>query len=332
MSIHTKQPDNTKSARAIFVVPPEVQLLDLAGPAHIFYEAAKYGAPIKSYFVSLDSKVSANRSSSGLEFHYLQDFASFQLTSNDLVFVPGLDTKLILDAEFLSACAPFHEWLRQQYGNGAAICSVCTGAFVLAEAGILDDKECTTHWNFLDRFQQRFPRALLQKNRLFVDAGTIYSSAGVASGIDLALYLLEKKMGSSFAALIAREVVVFLRRTDTDPQLSVFLEYRNHIDDSVHSVQNLMAQYLDEKLTIGALADQVNMSPRNLTRQFRKATGITMGRYLDKLRVERAIKLIAEGHKISVVAAECGLNSPNQLRNLLKKYRGILPRDLRNLS
>jgi transcriptional regulator GlxA family with amidase domain len=321
-----------KTAKALFVVPVDVQLLDITGPAHIYHEAEKYGAPIQSYFVSQDSKASSSRSSSGLEFSNLKDFASFELTSEDLIFVPGLDPKRLFDAEFLSACRPFHAWLQQQHANGASICSVCTGAFVLAEAGLFDNTECTTHWNFLDRFQDRFPKALLQKNRLFVDAGSLYSSAGVASGIDLALYLLEKRMGSSFAALIAREVVVYLRRTDSDPQLSVFLEYRNHIDDDIHTVQNLMAQSLHEKLTIEGLADQVNMSPRNLTRLFKKATYITIGQYLDKLRVERAVKILAQGHKISVAASECGLKSPNQLRNLLKKYRGILPGDLQNMS
>jgi transcriptional regulator GlxA family with amidase domain len=99
------------------------------------------------------------------------------------VFVPGLESSLLMDDDFLASSRAFQYWLKKQHDIGVKICSVCTGAFLLAEAGLLDNREYTTHWKFIDRFQNRFPKALLQKNRLFVKAGNIYTSAGVSSGI-----------------------------------------------------------------------------------------------------------------------------------------------------
>jgi transcriptional regulator GlxA family with amidase domain len=206
----------------------------------------------------------------------------------------------------------FYKWLIQQYGNGAKICSVCTGAYLLAQSGLLDGKKCTTHWKYLDDFRARFPKVGLITDRLFVEDQRIYTSAGVSSGIDLALYLLEVTFGPIFATKIAKEVVVYLRRTEEDPQLSVFLQFRNHLEQRVHLVQDNLAQHLDKKLTIEELAEEVNMSPRNLTRIFKKTTGITIGDYLDKLRMETA-------------SQACGLQSANQLRSLFKKYQNNLP-------
>ncbi|MEQ9439141.1 MAG: DJ-1/PfpI family protein [Cyclobacteriaceae bacterium] len=316
----------TDISTILFLAPPRVHLLDLGGPAHIFYEAVEYGAPFTSHFITLGP--SNLSSSSGLQFAALEAYADFELAAHDLIFIPGLAADLLLDPDFLTSLQPFSVWLRRQQANGAWICSVCTGAFLLAEAGLLDQRECTTHWKFAERFQQRYPQALFQKNRLFVDAGTVFSSAGVASGIDLALYLVEKKMGSRFASRLAREVVVYLRRAESDPQLSIFLQYRNHIDDTVHQVQDLLAQSLSQKPSIETLAEAVHVSPRTLTRVFKKATHITIGEYTDKLRVERAVKLLGDGHKVVTAAAECGLSSANQLRSLLRKYRGILPHEV----
>ena len=131
---------------------------------------------------------------------------------------------------------------------------------------------------------------------------------------------------------LAKEVVVFLRRTEADPQLSIFLQYRNHLDERIHQVQDLLAQSLDKKPSLEAVAEQVYMSSRNLTRLFKQTTGITIGAYLDKLRVERALQLFAEGQKVDAVTAACGLQSPNRLRQLLKKYQGVLPGDVQTMA
>jgi transcriptional regulator GlxA family with amidase domain len=153
----------------------------------------------------------------------------------------------------------------------------------------------------------------------FVKAGDIYTSAGVSSGIDLSLFILEELFGSGFAAKIAKEIVVYIRRTETDPQVSAFMQFRNHLDQRIHTVQDLLSQSLGQKLSIAELADAVFMSPRNLTRLFRKTTGISIGDYLNKLRTERSVQMIADGYTMQAAAQSCGLKSTNQLRAIIKK-------------
>lgn len=312
--------------RAFFLVPPEVQLLDIAGPAHLFYEAKEYGASLETHFLSMENNL-VQLSSAGLSLGNLKPFTEHSLGPHDLLFIPGLESHLIYDKDFIEKQSIFFGWLRDQHKNMAKICSVCTGAYILALAGLLDDKECTTHWKYLEDFGNRFPKVHLLSDRLITHDGNLYSSAGVSSGIDLALYLLEELFGAVFASKIAKEVVIYLRRTENDPQLSVFLQYRNHIDTRVHQVQDLMAQNLEQKNNIEDLAKAVHMSPRNLTRLFKKTTGTTIGEYLDRLRVERAIQLLTAGSKVEAAATACGLQSSNQLRSLLKKHTTSLPSD-----
>ncbi|WP_421764332.1 GlxA family transcriptional regulator [Ekhidna sp.] len=312
--------------RVYFVVPPSVHLLDISGPIHVFYEAAEYGSNLELIFLTIDGNDSIN-SSAGIGLNKLESFKNHTLKENDIVFIPGLDTRLIFDEIFKDSLKPFFDWLQIQKDNHAKICSVCTGAYLTAFAGVLENVECTTHWKYTDDFKKRFPEATLHEDRLFVKDGNIYSSAGISSGIDLALFIIEELYGPFFATKIAKEIVIFLRRTEDDPQLSVFLQYRNHIENRIHKIQDHLAQHLDIKQKIEDLADLVFMSPRNLTRLFKKTTGITIGEYHDKLRIERAIQLLANGEKVDVVSDLCGLSS-NQLRSLLKKHSGILPSNL----
>ncbi len=312
--------------RVFFIIPPEVHLLDVSGPIHVFYEARDEGALVELKFLSLDATADKT-SSAGLTLANLEPYADYELSDTDILFIPGLDAKLIFDTPFHQGNHAFYQWLSVQHDKGVKICSVCTGAYLLAYAGLLNDKECTTHWKYLDDFQQRFPKVKLHNDRLFVKDTNLYSSAGVSSGIDLALYLLEELHGPIFATKIAKEIVIYLRRAEDDPQLSVFLQYRNHIENRVHQVQDYLAQHLDQKQKIEDLAELVSMSPRNLTRLFKKTTGITIGAYHDKLKIERALQLLADGQKVDAVSLACGLSS-NQLRHLLKKYKALLPSDL----
>jgi transcriptional regulator GlxA family with amidase domain len=306
--------------QAVFIVPPQVHLLDISGPAHIFYEAACYGAPVKLAFSTISSEQTESVSSSTLSFHQLTPYDQLELKSGDLIFVPGMDFSLLTDPDFLNDSGPFQCWMKTQHRNGVMICSVCTGAFLLAASGLLDDRNCTTHWKYIERFKQLYPKARLQINRLFVQDDRIYTSAGVSSGIDLALYVTEQLWGAHFAAKIAKEVVIYFRRTLNDPQLSIFTEYRNHLDDRIHKVQDILSQSLDHNFSIEELAEKVNMSTRSLTRAFKKTTQITIGEYVDKLRTERAGQLISEGHTLQATALHCGFKSVNSLRQLLNNH------------
>jgi len=307
--------------RAIFIIPPEVHLLDITGPAQIFHEAASNGAPVQLIFSTILTGKTEAVSSCLLSFNQLTPYDQLELDRDDLVFVPGLDFSLLSDNTFLDASRPFQYWLNAQHKKGVIVCSVCTGAFLLAASGLLDERACTTHWEFTDRLQQLYPKIKLQTNRLFVQEDRIYTSAGITSGIDLALYLVEQLWGAYFAAQIAKEAVIYFRRSLEDPQLSVFTQYRNHLDHRIHRVQDLLAQAIDHKYSIEELADNVNMSPRNLTRLFKKTTQITIGAYMDRLRAEHAEKLLAGGHTLQAAALHCGLKSTNQLRHLLDGYR-----------
>ena len=309
--------------KVVFIVPPNVHLLDLSGPAHVFYEALEMGAPLELKFASLNGCAEV-KSNAGLNFFKLVPFREFDLSASDLIFVPGLDFSLLADSAFISGNTHFFDWLKKQHAKGVTICSVCTGAFLLAEAGILNGKRCTTHWRYLARFRAKYPGVELLDNRLFVVEQKLYSSAGVSSGIDLALFILEKEFGSKLAADVARETVVYFRRNESDPQLSIYLQYRNHIQEQIHKVQDLVLNNLADGLKVAELAEKVHMSPRNLTRLFKKSTGLTIGKYQGLLRSEHASSLLGKGQKVEAVARACGLRR-SQLRELLKKEN---PHDL----
>jgi transcriptional regulator GlxA family with amidase domain len=304
---------------AVFMFPPQVHLLDITGPAHVFYEALSYGADVKLNFSSIFKDESDGQSSCKLYFAALVPFDQLELERGDLIFVPGLDSSLLLDSGFLNKSHPFQNWLTVQYERGVIVCSVCTGAFLLANSGLLNERSCTTHWKYAEIFKQRYPKVNLLTNRLFVESEQIFTSAGVSSGIDLALHLVEKLWGGYFAAQIAKEIVIYFRRTMDDPQLNIFTQYRNHLEHRIHQVQDKLTHTLDHKNSLEEISEEIGMSSRNLTRLFKQATGVTVGQYLNGLRRARASQLIKEGHTRQAVADQCGLKSVNQLRSLLKE-------------
>lgn len=309
----------------VFALPPRVHLLDFGGPAQVYYEALDEGAPLTLKYISVHKNRLQAASSCGVDFTDLTNFESLSLKTGDIIFIPGLEFTLIQDNKFMLSIKAFLAWVHRQYNNGVTICSICTGAFLLAEAGLLDGKECTTHWKYITKFQLQYKKINVISNRLFVEGDNIFTSAGVASGIDLALYMLETKYGSRFASKIAREIVIYMRRGANDPQLSIFLQYRNHLNDRVHTVQEWMIHNFHKKITTEALAEKSNTSARHLTRLFKETTGITIGQYLEKLRIDHAIHLLQEKNKVQMIANQCGLESANQLRQLFKKYLGITP-------
>lgn len=304
--------------KILFVVPPKVHLLDINGPAHIFYEAREYGADLDLHFINLtgDDRVT---SSAGLKFYGLEPYQSLELGPEDFIIVPGLYFPLLADKTFIDACQPFFEWLRKQNILNVNIGSVCTGTFLLAESGILKNKSCTTHWKRIKAFRKRYPAIDVQENRLFVVDKNIYTSAGISSGIDLALFILEEIYGTKLAVDVAKEAVIYFRRGQLDPQLSVFLQYRNHLEERVHLAQGYIQQNLGTQFNLTDVADNVNMSVRNLTRLFKKTTGITIRDYRERLRLEKAQKLLSEKVKIDLVAMECGFKSVSQLLSIIGK-------------
>jgi len=248
-----------------FYIPKQVTLLDLSGVVEVFQEAIGLGFQYELQFISSTSSVD---SSSGLELAALTHFSKTKPKENDLVFISGTSTQQIdLNAEDDS----FFEWLQEVNENKTTICSICSGAFFLAKAGLLNHKECTTHWKLVDKLKKDFPLAQTQKNILFTQSGTIYTSAGIITGIDLALHIIEQRHGKETAATIAKELVVYKRRNGNDEQESIYLQNRNHRNEKIHIIQDWIISNLEKTSTIDFLADLVHIGPRNLTRIFKNA-------------------------------------------------------------
>lgn len=311
--------------RVIFFITKEVHILDLAGAAQAFYEAGYYGHPYDIIYVS-DSP--GQISSSKLQLAGLKKYSAVKVRPSDIIVVAGFDLRQLPSTKKNK----IHAWLQQAAQMQVTVCSVCTGSFALAEAGLLENKECTTHWKYTDRLQKEYPSLKVLTNRLFVKSGNIYTSAGVTTGIDMALFVLEERHGPAFVYQVARELVVYIRRDGDESQESIYLQYRRHINEDIHTVQDWMIRNLQKKITVEQLAALVYTSPRNLTRLFKTTTGITIGQYLEKLRVEKAIHLLQQRDKIGSITQQCGLQSANQLRHIVKKHTGSLPSQLKALS
>jgi transcriptional regulator GlxA family with amidase domain len=300
--------------RVIFFIASQTHILDLAGPVQVFYESAEYGHPYEIIYLSDQPEKAC---SSGLMIGQLQHINDVHIRQDDIIFIPGF--QLQADNQAL------RDWLIHIAHAGATLCSVCTGSFALAAAGILDGHGCTTHWKYTQRLQEEYPETKVFTNRLFVKSGNIYTSAGITTGIDLALFIIEERHGPAFAWQLAAELVVYIRRDGDDSQQSVYLRYRRHINNHIHQVQDYIIHHLDQKLSLDVLAALVHTGSRNLTRMFKAATGITIGQYIDSLRVEKAVNLLKEKNKVAIVAQQCGFKSVVQLRTMVKKYTGELP-------
>ena len=313
----------TKST-VYFYIPKQISLLDLSGVVEVFQEATHLGFDYELKFVSSQTSMKSN---SGLELSSLIPFTKTAPQKEDIIIISGFSTQQI---DKLSEDDLFFNWLHNANEKQTTICSICTGAFLLAKSGILDHKECTTHWKLIEKFRKDFPLLKPQKNTLFTKSENIYTSAGIVTGIDLALFLIEERHGKENATKIAKELVVYKRRNGTDEQESVYLQNRNHRDEKIHTIQDWIIYNLEKTSTIDFLADLVYVSPRNLTRIFKKETGITIAEYRTKLRIEKAKSLLANSdYKIEHIAHLCGYKTSKQLRMVLHEQGDALPAALK---
>lgn len=311
----------TSARRVLFLLPPGVHLLDLGGPAQVFYTAARLGAPYTLEFCAASPEV---KSAQGLTFSGLTTFP--EILPNDLVMVPGFAPEtppLELDSLWHSGALV---WLRDGLEAGIPVASVCSGAFILGEAGLLDGRRCTTHWNHTAVLQKRYPAAKVLETALFAHDGGVTTSAGIASGIDMALSLIERDRGPLFTARVARELVVYLRRSGTQSQSSIYLEYRTHLHPGVHRVQDWLIEHATEKVTLADLAAVANLSTRSLSRAFKDATGLTPLQYQQRLRLEHAATLM-HNPKLTLdeVARRCGFEDARHFRRLWQAQFGASP-------
>lgn len=302
--------------RVLFLILPGVELLDFAGPLQTLHEAAALGCPYEIHACSPRPEADTDQGPVLARLEPLPDPAA-----GDLVFVPGSPAfhRTRPDPAVLA-------WLRKADRAGARICSICTGAFLLGEAGLLDGRECTTHWAYVDVLQTRFPRARVLGSRLFVTSGRVTTSAGIVAGVDMTLDLLDQAHGPRMAARVARELVVYIRRDGGHSQRSVYLDYRDHLHQGIHELQDWLAEHPGEDRPLAQLAPLAGMSVRNLTRQFRTATGISLTEYITRLKLERARHLMRDpGLTLEAVADQSGLGEARRLRRLWRQAFGEAP-------
>ncbi|GAA0285838.1 GlxA family transcriptional regulator [Streptomyces polychromogenes] len=221
-------------------------------------------------------------------------------------------------------------WLKQNAADVERIVSVCTGAFLLAEAGLLAGKRATTHWSSAEELAQRHPDVAVEPDSIFIRDGEVYTSAGVTAGIDLALALVEEDVGRDAALAIARHMVVFLRRAGGQAQFSTQLQGQFAQRQELRDLQQWIAEHPDADLSVDALARRANLSARQFTRAFAEETGVTPGRYVANTRLETARRLLEDTDDDVVhVAAASGYATAEAMRRAFQRTLGTSPTDYR---
>ncbi|RPE46916.1 AraC family transcriptional regulator with amidase-like domain [Streptomyces sp. Ag109_O5-1] len=293
-----------------FLLVPGLHLLDLAGPAQVFSTASDFGHP---YTLSYIAEQPLVPTAQGLPLVARLDWP--ELGPEDLIVVPGWRAFTLADSPAVGAAGL--RSLHDHHARGGTVASVCAGAEVLGRAGLLDGRRCTTHHDVQDELARRYPRATVVRDVLYTADDRVVTSAGIASGIDLALHLIATRHGSAVAAQVARDMVVYARRNGHESQASAMLRYRSHLDDTVHHAQDLLDARFDRPMPLSALAATVGVSERTLTRLFTRATGgLTPLRYQQTLRLERAEHLISHGTTVDAAARAVGFGDARMLRRL----------------
>jgi transcriptional regulator GlxA family with amidase domain len=320
-------PIRNDAARVIDVLAfPAVQLLDVTGPVQVFATANDFievAGGARPYEVRVVAQGGENvTASSGVTL------AAAPLTK------PGevLHTLLVAGGEGVDAAIEnplLVEWVRQRAAQARRVASVCTGAFMLAAAGLLDGRRAATHWKYAAKLAQRFPAVHVEPDPIFVCDGSIWTSPGVTAGIDLALALVEEDLGRSMALAVARYLVVFLKRPGGQAQFSAALALQA-ADDKFGALHDWINQHLAGDLSLSVLADQAGMSERSFSRHYAEATGQTPARAIERLRVEAAQRLLSETRvPVKRIAQRCGFGSEETMRRSFQRLIDVTPQDYR---
>jgi transcriptional regulator GlxA family with amidase domain len=315
-------------ANIVFLLFPNTHLLDLSGPAQVFYEANEQGKQLfRLHFASLNKGLVTKQ---GLQFANLTYMEDLQLRKGDLVCVPGIDFRHFCEGGLDDAIHHTKKWMREQYRKGISIGSICSGALVLAEMGFLNGVKCTTHWKCLPYAKEHYPKAHFAEDALYVFDKGIFTSAGMTAGIDMALALVERWSNPLLAAKVAREMVINIRRVETKSQQNTFLDFKNHFNADVYRAQEILADRLDASYTIAHLAKELNMSDRQLARLFKSHTKQTIQAYRENQRLEHGQQLLFNTElSIKEIAFQCGYESTRQFTRLWKNRRERTPLESR---
>jgi transcriptional regulator GlxA family with amidase domain len=252
-----------------------------------------------------------------------------KVRKTDLVIIPAFDGDVLSQMQGNRACIP---WVRRMHDTGADIASICTGAFVLAETGLLDGKRATTHWAAQDLFRQRYPRVRMAAEQIVVDNGRICTSGGATSFLTLTAYLVEKYCGPETSRVVAK---IFLIDVNKGPQTAyaMFSTQKNHSDSAILEAQALIERPQAPMLSVSELATAVAMSRRNFIRRFKSATGNTPVEYIQRVRVESAKHALEAGDEpVDAIASRTGYEDAGSFRKIFKRFTGVSPIEYRRRS
>ncbi|KOV61931.1 GlxA family transcriptional regulator [Streptomyces sp. MMG1121] len=304
----------------LFVLFDGVQSLDVTGPLEVFAGAENHTpGTYRIHTASLDG--GPVRTSSGLTL--VPDEALPAAPDPHTLLVPGGQGTRAPDPRLI-------EWLRAHGPRARRLLSVCTGAALLAAAGLLDGRRATTHWAYCDKLARDHPAVTVEPEPIYVRDGDVATSAGVTSGIDLALALVEEDLDRDVALDVARHLVVFLRRPGNQAQFSAQLAAQTAQRAPLREVQRWIAEHPAGDLTVESLADRARLSPRHFARAFREETGVTPGRYVDRVRLEHARRLLEDtADGIEEVSRASGYGTPEAMRRAFLRALGAAPAEYR---
>ena len=309
--------------RVVFVCFEDFEALDVTGPWEVFSIAGQEAA--RKYDLVLASPDGRPLpSSGGLQF----------VPRHSLNACPEpIDTLVVAGGPGVDAAAnhePLIAWLKQCAPRARRVCAVCTGAFLLARAGLLDGRRATTHWERCAALRRCYPMVDVDPDPIFVRDGNVYTSAGVTAGIDLALALVEEDLGSGAALGVARTLVLFVRRPGGQAQFSTGLAGQEAEQSGIRALQGWIADHLDQDLSVATLAARVHMSQRNFARVFSRSVGVSPGAYVQALRLERARMLLETTDlRLNEVARRCGFRSVDALRRAFAEKLRVSPTEYR---
>ncbi len=306
----------------LFALLPQTVLLDVAGPAEAFRIANNF-AP-GSYSLRFVSGTRRIESGIGLQLSALRPLPR-KVPDGSLIVITGVIGRAL---DLTSAAVErMAEWLRESMQNETVtLVCVCAGSVVAGKAGVLKGLECTTHFAHLDELQRVEPTAQVHGNRIFVEEGRVFTSAGVTAGIDLALHVIGKQLGHRVAASVARDLVVYMRRSGGDPALSPWVMHRNHIHPVVHRVQDAVSRNPAANWPATRLADVAHTSARNLARLFAQHAQCSPLDYVQRLRVGLARELLTQSElPLERVAEMAGFNSAHQFRRVWRRWESVAP-------
>ena len=316
---------STDTIDVLFVVPPRTLLLDVAGPAEAFRlsnQHAKRGGGVPRFRLRFAGPDATCESSVGLRVAGLEPLPS-ALPAPTWVVLVGQPSEVLAKPD--AATRATAHWLAHTLAPLLAgepqhrLVTVCAGSLLAARAGLIGTRRCTTHHEVLDRLRDAAPAAQIVDNRVFVLDGTLASSAGVTAGIDLALHLIALTCGERNAAAVAQDMVVYLRRTPHDPELSPLLAHRHHLHPAVHRVQDAVCADPARAWTMAALAEVGHVTERHLLRLFTAHAALSALHYLKAIRLERAKQTLSRGASVTRAAQEAGFGSDLQLRRAWKQ-------------